>query len=341
MQLRVGVRQMYNAGMWDTFISHASEDKLEVVLPLASELDLYAFDCWVDRFELKPGDSLRQKIDEGLRLSRMAVVVLSEWFFRKAWPQAELDALFAMMLNSDRPLFPIWHQMNARRVTELTPLMSGRVAARTDQGIAEVANQVARQLGARGLPLFISVDLSTCEIVETQAMLENLIRESGDIAGGYSKRRIEVTFLNGPRREEREIARGIRVLLTCEPLTFRVRTSDLLALTLKSFVRQYDYGRSEKIAGKLDVWRTDDSSWYVGITLTAEELEAVNSIIGKQLEFTRGPQGLAYELPADFIATKLIPQLLFRTFRKSAAESNRYSDLLPYLSLAEWQFGPG
>ena len=51
---------------WDVFISHASEDKPTVVEPLAKALMQAGLVVWYDRFELKLGDSLRRKIDEGL-----------------------------------------------------------------------------------------------------------------------------------------------------------------------------------------------------------------------------------------------------------------------------------
>jgi hypothetical protein len=49
------------------FISHASEDKARFVLPFAEGLRADGIDAWVDRWEIRPGDSLVQKIfDEGI-----------------------------------------------------------------------------------------------------------------------------------------------------------------------------------------------------------------------------------------------------------------------------------
>jgi hypothetical protein len=68
---------------YDVFISHASEDKDEVVRPLANALKAGGLNVWFDEFELKIGDSLRRKIDKGLANSRFGVVVLSRPFFGK------------------------------------------------------------------------------------------------------------------------------------------------------------------------------------------------------------------------------------------------------------------
>ena len=55
---------------YDVFISHASEDKDSVVRPLALALKEKGVNVWYDEFELKIGDSLRRKIDQGLSKSR-------------------------------------------------------------------------------------------------------------------------------------------------------------------------------------------------------------------------------------------------------------------------------
>lgn len=62
---------------YDVFISHATEDKTEVVRPLAEVLRRLGLRVWYDEYELKLGDSLRRKIDHGLVTSRFGVVVLS------------------------------------------------------------------------------------------------------------------------------------------------------------------------------------------------------------------------------------------------------------------------
>ena len=60
--------------VYDVFISHASEDKEEVVRPLANALRKAGLKVWYDEFELHIGDSLRRKIDQGLAKSRFGIV---------------------------------------------------------------------------------------------------------------------------------------------------------------------------------------------------------------------------------------------------------------------------
>src|SRR5690349_18227727 len=95
--------------LWDVFISHASEDKDAVARPLAEALTKGGARVWLDEHELKLGDSLTGKIDHGLARSRFGVVILSDHFFAKKWPRAELAGLRAMEEDGKKVILPIWH----------------------------------------------------------------------------------------------------------------------------------------------------------------------------------------------------------------------------------------
>jgi hypothetical protein len=57
------------------FICHVSEDKDDFVAPLAAELHK-KYEVWYDEYELTLGDSLPEKIDDGLKRCDFGVVVL-------------------------------------------------------------------------------------------------------------------------------------------------------------------------------------------------------------------------------------------------------------------------
>ena len=94
------------AKKWDLFISHASEDKADVVEPLARELVSRGITVWYDQWTLQIGDSLSGKIDEGLASSDYGVVVLSPHFFTKHWPQRELLDWFNVRFKARKLFFP-------------------------------------------------------------------------------------------------------------------------------------------------------------------------------------------------------------------------------------------
>lgn len=76
----------------DAFICHAGEDKQGIVRPLVETLTKGGITAWFDEAEVHWGDSLTAKVNEGLRVSRFVVVVLSPAFVGKNWPERELNA---------------------------------------------------------------------------------------------------------------------------------------------------------------------------------------------------------------------------------------------------------
>jgi len=127
---------------WDVFISHASEDKLSVALPLSEELIQKGLRVWIDDHQLTVGDSLRRKIDEGLSKSQFGIVILSENFFSKEWPQKELDALVSREDGKDKVILPIWHEIDQSVVLRHSPMLADKLAVFTSEGLEKVAIEI-------------------------------------------------------------------------------------------------------------------------------------------------------------------------------------------------------
>lgn len=128
---------------YDFFISHASEDKEDFVRSLAKKLNEQGLRIWYDEFELKVGDSLRRSIDKGLRNSKYGIVVLSASFFKKNWPQYELDGLVTKEMNGVKVILPIWHKVSKDEVMKYSPSLADKVALnssvlRIDEIVAEL-----------------------------------------------------------------------------------------------------------------------------------------------------------------------------------------------------------
>jgi hypothetical protein len=132
--------------MWDVFISHASEDKEAVARPLAEELSRRGYNVWYDDLTLKIGDSLRRSIDRGLRDSRFGLVVLSPSFFRKEWPQRELDGFTSREANGAKVILPVWHKVTQSDVATYSPVLADRLGVSTSKGIEAVCNAIEQVL---------------------------------------------------------------------------------------------------------------------------------------------------------------------------------------------------
>jgi hypothetical protein len=129
---------------WDVFISHASEDKETVAKPLADALRARGVTVWLDRTELRIGDSLRAKIDLDLANSRFGVVVFSPSFFAKGWPRYELDGLVMREVSGEQTLLPLWHKITKAELMARSPSLADKIARSTEEfSIEDIADEIA------------------------------------------------------------------------------------------------------------------------------------------------------------------------------------------------------
>lgn len=136
---------------YDVFISHASEDKDAIVRELAGALDSEGLVVWYDEFELRIGASLRRSIDQGLANTRFGVVVLSNAFFKRGWPNYELDGLVTreMASGGQQLILPIWHNVTKDEVIRYSPSLADKLALRTgDSTVSEIAAEIASVIRA-------------------------------------------------------------------------------------------------------------------------------------------------------------------------------------------------
>lgn len=129
---------------YDVFISHATEDKDDIVRPLAKALIAKGLRVWYDEFSLKLGDSVRRKIDAAVTNSRFAIVVLSHAFFAKDWPQYELDGLVTRENSGEQVILPLWHRITKNEVLARSPSLVDKLARNTsDFTVEEIATEIA------------------------------------------------------------------------------------------------------------------------------------------------------------------------------------------------------
>ena len=122
-----------NEAMYDVFISHASEDKKDFVQPLVEALQNAGIRVWYDAIELEWGKSLRAQIDNGIKRSKYAILVLSKNFFAKKWPQRELDGILAKEDVTGASPLPIWYNISHAEVYEYSPTLAGLYSLSNDR----------------------------------------------------------------------------------------------------------------------------------------------------------------------------------------------------------------
>ncbi len=101
---------------------------------------------WYDEYSLTIGDRLRHSIVKGLQTSRFGVVIFSKHFFRKKWPQLELDGLVTLEEDRRKVILPVWHGVSFDEVAAFSPILADRIAISSELGIQTVADKIEQVL---------------------------------------------------------------------------------------------------------------------------------------------------------------------------------------------------
>ena len=136
---------------YDVFVSHAWEDKADFVEAFVQALKDREIKVWYDKSKIKWGDSMRARIDDGLRKSKFGVAILSPNYIAegKYWTKAELDGLFQMESINGKTLLPIWHNLTKKQVMDYSPILASKLAMTTATMTAEeIADELLDMLSS-------------------------------------------------------------------------------------------------------------------------------------------------------------------------------------------------
>lgn len=130
---------------YDVFVSHAWEDKEGFVDEFVAELEKLGIKVWYDKQRIKWGDSMRARIDDGLKKSKFGIAVISPDYIAdgKYWTKAELDGLFQLESVNGKMLLPIWHNITKQQVMNYSPIIASKLAMTTASMTAE---EIAKEM---------------------------------------------------------------------------------------------------------------------------------------------------------------------------------------------------
>lgn len=155
----------------DFFISHASEDKDSFVRELANNLMLNGALVFYDEYSIKLGDSLTESINKGITNASHAIIVLSNFFFEKAWTNTELQALFNKSLREQFKLLIIYHEVKHSTAAERYPLLADIKGIDSSIGIEKIGQSLFEAIGKKGQLSYLRYGFA---------------RSKGDVSNGFS-----------------------------------------------------------------------------------------------------------------------------------------------------------
>ena len=133
VEKNIQFKEMQDLEEYDVFVSHAWEDKESFVDEFVTCLKKLDLKVWYDKDQISWGDSMRKRIDEGLKKSTFGVAVLTPNYIAegKYWTKAELDGLFQLESINGKTLLPIWHNLTKKEVMEYSPIIASKLAMNT------------------------------------------------------------------------------------------------------------------------------------------------------------------------------------------------------------------
>jgi predicted nucleotidyltransferase len=133
------------------FLSYASEDR-----PVASRIATSLFDAGIEVFfddwEMRAGDSIRERIDAGLGRCTHFIVLLTPHSIGKAWVRAEMDAAFVRRVEGECRFIPLRQGLPA---ADLPPLLRGLLSPQIDDFEADIRRLIEdiREVDRKPRPL--------------------------------------------------------------------------------------------------------------------------------------------------------------------------------------------
>ena len=103
-------KQLNGSTMPSVFLSHTSIDK-PFVEKLARDLNCIGIDAWVDKYEIKVGESIFWRVEEGLRESEYFAIVLSPEALASEWVRSEIAVAWdKKMLTGKNAILPLLYR---------------------------------------------------------------------------------------------------------------------------------------------------------------------------------------------------------------------------------------
>jgi TIR domain len=122
------------------FICHSSADK-DVVRRLAADLRRSGIEAWFDEWEIRPGDSIIDKINEGISGCEVFIVVISKNSVASRWVREELNAAVIRRIRDQARLIPV--RLDNSEVPALLSSLKHVDLSRYEVGLRELAEGVS------------------------------------------------------------------------------------------------------------------------------------------------------------------------------------------------------
>jgi hypothetical protein len=179
------------------FLSHASEDK-PLARKLAQDLEARGVQVFFDEWDIGLGESIRQRIDEGLLRSEYVLIIFTPRSIQKPWVKAETDAAFMRKLAGEAKLIPLRSELDPKDLPPLVQTLRSPNLDDYDAALAEISaalHGVSRRPIRGPAPGTIQAHAMGVEGLSPAASQIAKLCSDSSSSGGHGERTIEVQEL--------------------------------------------------------------------------------------------------------------------------------------------------
>jgi len=127
----------------DLFLCHAWDDRRGAAKELHDLLESLSVTVWFSEKDVRLGESLIRKIDKGLKMSRIGIVLVTPALFRSLDAEGVADKELSALLATDR-VIPVAHGTTFEALRDVSPLLAARSGLSTDgASLNDVAAKIA------------------------------------------------------------------------------------------------------------------------------------------------------------------------------------------------------
>jgi hypothetical protein len=127
--------------MLSVFVTYVSNDK-EVAQQISDRLQERGVET--NDVPLGLGAVLSYKVEEGFKGAQYGIIILSQSFFKRRWPEADLKrvATIDQEFGGDTSLLPVLHDIEPSYVSRFSPDLARRAGVPTAAGIDVVVGEI-------------------------------------------------------------------------------------------------------------------------------------------------------------------------------------------------------
>ena len=145
------------------FISHASEDKKDIVEPLCKLLKNNNLKIWYDNDDIKIGEHINQSVIYGIQKYDIFILILTPSYLKKKWTNFEFGGACTFDVVRRKKIIPIFCNIEIKKCLDIYPFLGDIKGVMYDGSLDNLCKTLTKELEQKTMTY---CDLKNSNLVE-------------------------------------------------------------------------------------------------------------------------------------------------------------------------------